>query len=186
VHEYAGYNPYRYTGTYRDSQTGLYQMGSRYYSPGTGRFTQVDPLGRSVYEANRYAYVNCNPVNATDPTGLSGDCPEGTDLSGTSPEVDNGDGTVTGNIYLSDYDIGEGLDAVGVMAGGTIGLIAALAGISVGAVLAPLAVIGYGALKFANYWGGGCGVRIGYTVIQGTYESPGGFYINYIGPQPGW
>jgi RHS repeat-associated protein len=66
-----GYNPYRYTGTYRDSQTGLYQMGARYYQSGTGRFTQQDPLGRSVYEANRYAYAGCNPTNATDPTGLS-------------------------------------------------------------------------------------------------------------------
>jgi uncharacterized protein RhaS with RHS repeats len=49
---------------------GFYQMGARYYSPGMGRFTQQDPLGRSVFTANRYAYADCNPANKTDPTGL--------------------------------------------------------------------------------------------------------------------
>jgi uncharacterized protein RhaS with RHS repeats len=49
---------------------GLYQMGARYYQPGTGRFTQADPLPSSVFEANRYAYVGANPCNRTDPTGL--------------------------------------------------------------------------------------------------------------------
>jgi RHS repeat-associated protein len=63
-----------YTGTYKDHMLGFYQMGARYYSPGMGRFTQVDPLGRSVYEANRYWYADCNPANATDPTGLLTSC----------------------------------------------------------------------------------------------------------------
>jgi uncharacterized protein RhaS with RHS repeats len=43
-------------------------MGARYYNPFRGRFTQADPSGQS---ANRYAYVGCNPINATDPTGLN-------------------------------------------------------------------------------------------------------------------
>jgi hypothetical protein len=51
---------------------GLYQMGARYYQPGTGRFTQADPLPSSVFEANRYEYAYSNPANYTDPTGL---CP---------------------------------------------------------------------------------------------------------------
>ncbi|MDP9382987.1 MAG: hypothetical protein M3Q29_23190 [Chloroflexota bacterium] len=38
------YNPFRYTGTYLDGATGMYQMGARYYQPNTGRFTQLDPL----------------------------------------------------------------------------------------------------------------------------------------------
>jgi hypothetical protein len=45
-------------------------MGARYYQPGTGRFTQLDPLPTSVFEGNRYHYTGGNPVNYTDPTGL--------------------------------------------------------------------------------------------------------------------
>jgi RHS repeat-associated protein len=67
------YNPVMYAGVYKDHMLGFYQMGARYYSPGTGRFTQVDPLGRSVYEANRYIYTPADPVNYTDPTGLHWD-----------------------------------------------------------------------------------------------------------------
>ncbi len=66
------HNPFRYTGTYQDSATGLYQMGHRYYQPGAGRFTQVDPLPQSQFWANRYEYVNSSPANYTEPTGL---CP---------------------------------------------------------------------------------------------------------------
>jgi RHS repeat-associated protein len=65
-----GRNPFRFTGAYLDGATGFYQMGARYYAPGQGRFTQQDPLGSSVFEANRYHYTNCNPTNYTDPTGL--------------------------------------------------------------------------------------------------------------------
>ena len=64
------YNPFRYTGTYLDSGTGLYQMGARYYQPGTGRFTQLDPHPKMLLRANRYAYAGCNPTNYVDPTGF--------------------------------------------------------------------------------------------------------------------
>jgi RHS repeat-associated protein len=64
------YNPYRYTGTYQDEATGLYQMGARYYQPGTGRFTQLDPLACTISTGQRYGYAGGNPVNYTDPSGL--------------------------------------------------------------------------------------------------------------------
>ncbi|MDP9352075.1 MAG: hypothetical protein M3P51_11110, partial [Chloroflexota bacterium] len=60
----ATYNPFQYTGTYLDKDTGQYQMGARYYDSATSRFSQMDPLGGG------YAYANCNPGNLTDPTGL--------------------------------------------------------------------------------------------------------------------
>lgn len=63
-------NPLRYAGTYFDSTTGWYLMGARYYQTNAGRFTQLDPLPSSITDINRYAYVNCNPINAVDPTGL--------------------------------------------------------------------------------------------------------------------
>ncbi|MBI2777378.1 MAG: RHS repeat-associated core domain-containing protein, partial [Chloroflexi bacterium] len=37
-------NPFRFTGEYRDSTTGLYHLRARAYDPTTGRFTAVDPV----------------------------------------------------------------------------------------------------------------------------------------------
>ena len=69
----AATNPWTYAGGYNDTTSNRIKFGARYYNPARGRFTQPDPSGK---EANRYAYVKCNPVNATDPTGLdsSGEC----------------------------------------------------------------------------------------------------------------
>lgn len=60
----AAANPWQYAGGYKDTTTGYTKFGARYYDPTTGRFTQPDPSGQ---ESNRYAYVGCNPVNATVP-----------------------------------------------------------------------------------------------------------------------
>jgi RHS repeat-associated protein len=49
----------RFTGVYLDDTTGLYRMDARYYQPGRGRFTQLDPLPNSVLTADRYAYAGC-------------------------------------------------------------------------------------------------------------------------------
>ncbi|GAA5207681.1 hypothetical protein GCM10023323_24190 [Streptomyces thinghirensis] len=59
--------PYRYAGAYADP-TGLYEMGHRYYDPTLGRFTQPDPSGQ---ETNPYLYAGGDPINNTDPSGLS-------------------------------------------------------------------------------------------------------------------
>ncbi len=61
------FNPWRYTGQYQDTSTGMYTMGARYYQRELGRWTQRDPLGQ---EANPYLYVAGNPVNFADPSGL--------------------------------------------------------------------------------------------------------------------
>jgi len=58
-----------YTGRELDSETGLYYYRARYYDPKIGRFLSEDPLG---FEAgvNFYTYVQNNPINANDPSGL--------------------------------------------------------------------------------------------------------------------
>ncbi len=51
---------------------GLYHYGQRYYDPADMRWTQPDPLDQSgdVREANRYAHVGGDPINAADPLGM--------------------------------------------------------------------------------------------------------------------
>jgi RHS repeat-associated protein len=60
--------PFEYAGQYLDSETGFYYLRARYYDPATGQFTSRDPLAAVTSEP--YAYVNDDPLNGTDPTGL--------------------------------------------------------------------------------------------------------------------
>lgn len=53
----------------RDTSTGLYNYGFRYYDPEVGRFLTRDPLGYAD-GPNVYVYGNNNPVNKIDPQGL--------------------------------------------------------------------------------------------------------------------
>ncbi|MFD0360698.1 SpvB/TcaC N-terminal domain-containing protein [Nocardia sp. GCM10030253] len=59
---------YRFTGKERDTETGLYYHGARYYAPWLGRWTSPDPAG-VVDGPNLYVYVRNNPAKLTDPTG---------------------------------------------------------------------------------------------------------------------
>jgi RHS repeat-associated protein len=63
-------NPWRFLaglGVYWDAQADLHKMGTRYYDPTLGRFTQVDPIAGG--SANAYDYASQNPVNFVDPDG---------------------------------------------------------------------------------------------------------------------
>jgi RHS repeat-associated protein len=75
-----GYQPdsvrQKFTGYERDIESDLDFAEARYYNPAHGRFTTVDPLMASASPNNpqtwnRYIYVGNNPLNITDPTGLS-------------------------------------------------------------------------------------------------------------------
>ena len=59
-------NPLRYCGEYFDKATGTIYLRARYYSPVTGRFTQLDPIRDGL---NWYAYCGNNPVRFVDATG---------------------------------------------------------------------------------------------------------------------
>jgi len=63
---------YQYASYRYDSETGLYYMPARYYSPALGRFLQADPIGFSG-GFNLYAYAGNDPINQADPTGLTPD-----------------------------------------------------------------------------------------------------------------
>jgi RHS repeat-associated protein len=64
----------KFTGYFRDSETGLDYADQRFHSPGTGRFLSPDPYMASGGAANpgswnRYAYVQGDPINHKDHTG---------------------------------------------------------------------------------------------------------------------
>jgi RHS repeat-associated protein len=74
--ESSGATNRRFTSYDRSSVTGLDYAVNRHYDPQQGRFTQVDPIGMKSVDLtdpqsfNRYAYVQNDPVNFTDPSGL--------------------------------------------------------------------------------------------------------------------
>lgn len=69
----------KYTGHERDEWLGnsvaaLDYMHARYYSPSSARFMSVDPIPGDAHQTqswNLYAYVQNNPIRATDPEGLT-------------------------------------------------------------------------------------------------------------------
>jgi len=62
-------NKLRFPGQYYDSETGLHYNYYRYYDPRTGRYVTADPIGLNG-GINVYAYVNNDPINYSDPSGL--------------------------------------------------------------------------------------------------------------------
>ncbi|HXO83932.1 MAG TPA: RHS repeat-associated core domain-containing protein [Gemmatimonadales bacterium] len=59
----------------KQDQNGLQFMRNRYYDPGTGRFTQEDPIGLAG-GLNLYGFASGDPVNFSDPFGLCPNCRE--------------------------------------------------------------------------------------------------------------
>jgi RHS repeat-associated protein len=53
-------------------QNGLMYRRNRYYNPGSGQFTQMDPIGIAG-GLNAYGYANGDPINYSDPFGLRAD-----------------------------------------------------------------------------------------------------------------
>ena len=61
-----------FTSRREDAETGLVNMGARYYDPVVGRFISMDPKGfdeKNIHSHNRYAYANNNPYRYSDPDG---------------------------------------------------------------------------------------------------------------------
>ncbi len=70
---------FKFTGREWDSETGLYYFRARYYNPAIGRFINNDPAGFGAGDANLYRYVNNDPIDATDASGLGAE-PRSLDL----------------------------------------------------------------------------------------------------------
>jgi len=64
-----GMQPFGFAGGLYDRDTGLVRFGARDYEPGTGRWTNKDPI-RFRGGLNLYEYCGGDPVNWNDPSGL--------------------------------------------------------------------------------------------------------------------
>jgi len=89
--------PFNFTGEPADSN-GLVHLRARYYHPGLGNFISLDPLET----ANRYGYVDENPINFMDPSGLIYESPNGT----TSINSINS-GTSCGELFTNTFGGGN-------------------------------------------------------------------------------
>lgn len=61
---------YRYTGKEKDSESGLYYYGARYYSAWCCRFISVDPLAWKFAQLSSYNYASNNPITYKDIDGM--------------------------------------------------------------------------------------------------------------------
>jgi RHS repeat-associated protein len=62
--------PLGYAGQYTNSESGLQYLRARTYDPVTGQFLSLDPL-RAI-TLSPYGYAENDPLNKSDPSGLSG------------------------------------------------------------------------------------------------------------------
>jgi RHS repeat-associated protein len=115
--------PFLFTGQQfdnkaRDVAGGLYYLRNRVYDPSIGRFLTRDPLRGSALSPqtqNRYVYVENNPVNRVDPSGLH-------DSEGVTNRV-NPEG---GRCNIAEAIIGVLLSVLGAIAIGVPGVVALL------------------------------------------------------------
>jgi len=133
-----GDSRYSYTGKEKDTETGLYYYGVRYYDPYFRQFIQPDTHIKEIYnpqDLNRYAYVRNNPYKYNDPSGESPTLISGAIGLGIGASIG-----VLVSIGSQLYSTGQvnwadaGKSAViGGVAGGVAGLTLGLGNVAIGA-----------------------------------------------------
>jgi RHS repeat-associated protein len=63
---------FAFTGRDRDEETGLQYHRARYYDPTPGRWLSEDPIGFEAGDTHLDRYIENNPLNYVDPSGLEG------------------------------------------------------------------------------------------------------------------
>jgi RHS repeat-associated protein len=91
-----------------DADVGLYWYHARWYDPHTGRFISQDPSGFGAGDFNLYRYVNNDPTNNLDPTGLM------SMASTPAPLIGDTGATFTGSGYLDVGQHGGGMTFINV------------------------------------------------------------------------
>lgn len=65
-----GFQPFGFAGGWTDPDTALIRFGARDYDPAVRRWTTSDPILFASGSLNNHAYVDSDPVNYVDPSGL--------------------------------------------------------------------------------------------------------------------
>jgi RHS repeat-associated protein len=98
--------PIQYTGGYTDTETGFIYLRARYYDPTTAQFVSHDPDFKRTLQW--FAYVNNNPLNMVDPTGLDWGWPG--DWTEDNWKVVGLVGAVVGTIAFAATGVGLGIE----------------------------------------------------------------------------
>jgi RHS repeat-associated protein len=173
--------PLGYDGQYTSSDTGLVYLRARTYDPATAQFLTVDPIA-SITRAP-YTYVNNNPLNYMDRTGLCSIVPgssencfsEVPNVIGSAVESVAEHPVEAGGIALGGVAVASGIGEVvvggTVVAEGTLGAIsagsgAAATGLDLKACASGsgISCVGAGVGAVAS---GGAGA-VAYGVVTGT------------------
>ena len=110
-------NPLQHAGEYRDPESGLIYLRTRYCDPRTAQFVTRDPIAVRTREA--YVYVHDAPLNARDPLGLDSNvgCPcLAYDLSHPNPVDILRDSYLESVAYLMDIYKESGIAGVAKLA----------------------------------------------------------------------
>jgi RHS repeat-associated protein len=117
--------PLGFAGQYTDPESGLPYLRARYYDPATAQFLSRDPI--ALITRSAYAYVEGDPVNFVDPSGLYSVGDFWDDVTGTAKEIPNtissgeaadyfGNGVVdAGEFGFGDDPVEWGLNALPVL-----------------------------------------------------------------------
>ncbi|HKI45094.1 MAG TPA: RHS repeat-associated core domain-containing protein, partial [Balneolales bacterium] len=70
-HVSSEFDRYKFTGKYRDGETGYDYFGARYYDSWLGGFLSVDPMSKKYPSFSPYNYTLDNPLRLVDPHGES-------------------------------------------------------------------------------------------------------------------
>ena len=167
THWLAHINPIRYRGYYYDTETGLYYLNARYYSPEWRRFISPDAAEYIDPETpnglNLYLYCSNDPVNYADPSGHLA-----ITLSALAAIVLGVAGATAGGIiaYNAAKDNGaEGWDLLGWTVLGIVGggIIGGASGYGIGALITKATgVLGFSIFK-------GHVFTITQTIVLGHY-----------------
>ena len=175
-------NPFGFAGAHTDQETGFLYLINRYYDPATGQFLSVDPLVGLTGQP--YSYAGNDPVNASDPSGLS-KCRHPTSIWDTIGSVMD---------CLSKGDVGGALSTVTTSAlrtgatgianspdGQALSVLSQTTGVSWGGCVGGSAYAGVGVAEAICYYATPSG-QSGFTV-EGGAGGGGPFGANLlIGP----
>lgn len=104
-HAGAASTPLQYGAGYTDPETGLIYLQARYYDPATAQFLTIDPELATTRQP--YAYVDDNPLNGIDPTGLCSWYNPVCDVESAAGAVENGGDWAWNEAHSVALDTGE-------------------------------------------------------------------------------